>query len=220
MPYVEFLKINSPINPMVYRLTSAVGFRKVHTLLLYLLVTLRPSPLDAFKFSESVRNLNIRFHRAIDFIAPGVQSLQVVRLDLHDAGQYSTVQRLHFTHFEGSSNNLQPFKTLTDLFVGGDEAVTRFCTIIATSPDTCPALHTLSFGSFPDLDILFIMLERRNLYSHAATARIRKLELPTRLLFSNLKAVRDLLRGRIVDRQSNFEASFQGNIDMFLDRSM
>jgi hypothetical protein len=217
-PNVEVLEIKSSPNSMVHTLTSAAGFCKVHTLLLHLLGT---SPLRDFQISESVRNLRIKFNRAIGFIAPGVERLRVVRLDLHNASnRYNAIQNLHFTHFEGPSNNFQPFTTLADIFVGGDEAVTRFCLIIATDPDVCPVLHTLSFGRFPDLDILFIMLERRNLYSHPARARIKKLELPTRMSLSNFKSVRDLLRGRIVERQSNFEASLQSNLDMFLDPDM
>jgi hypothetical protein len=175
----------------------------------------------SFKLSKSVRNLRIGSSRPIGFITPGVERFQVEKIDLHNAGsQYSTVQRLHFTRFEGSSNNLQPFAILTEIFVDGDRAVTRLCTIIATSPDTCPALHTLSFGLFPELDILFIMLERRNLYCHATTARIKKVELPIRMSLSNFKTVRELLRGRMVERQSNFEASLQSNIDMHLDANV
>jgi F-box-like len=220
IPNVEFLQIQSNTNPMAYTLTSAAGFHKVHTLFLRLAGT-SVSALGDFKFSESVRNLDSDFKGAIDSISRGIERLRVVELDLHNAGsQCGTVQRLHFTRFEGPSNNLQPFVTLTSIHIGGDEAVTRFCAIIATSPDTCPALHTLSFRRFPDLDILFIMLERRNLYSHSARARIKKLELPSRMPLSNFKTVRDLLRGCIAERQSNFEASLQSNIDMFLDLDM
>jgi F-box-like len=219
MPNVNFLEIQSYFNSMVSKLISAIGFRNLDTLLLD--STSAGYPQVDSPFSESIKNLRIRSNLPHRAVAPGVERLQLGFLDLHSAGsQYSTVQSLDFAYFLGPSNNFQPFATVADIFIGGAKAVIRFCLIIAASPDTCPALHTLSFGQFPDLDILFIMLERRNLYSHSTRARIRKLGLPTRMSLSNFKIVRELLRGRIVERQSNFEASLQSNIDMFLDRDM
>jgi hypothetical protein len=221
VPNINFLELHCHVDSMVYELTSATGFYQVHTLSLNLSALGRGSPPEDFPLSKSVRSLKISFNGAVGFIAAEVESLQVITLDLDNAGgQYSTVQRLHFTHLKGVSNNLQPFTALTDLFVAGDEAVTRFCAILARSPEYSPALHTLSFGQFPDLDVLFIMLERRNLYSHAARARIRKLRLPTHLPLSNFRTIRDLLRGRMVERQSNYEASLQSNIDIFADADM
>jgi F-box-like len=222
IPNVEHLEIKSYINSLAFinKITSALGFRRVHTLLLDFYDS-GPSPAGEFKFPESVRNLKIISRWPNGSITPGVERLQVVVLNLQNAGsQYSTVQKLHLHHFRGASINFQPFTALTDILIDGDNPVTRFCVVIATYPDTCPALHTLSCGKFPDLDILFIMLEHRNLYSHSTTARIRNLELPTRMSLSNFKTVRELLRGRIVERQSNFEASLQSNMNMFLDLNM
>ncbi|KAG8811197.1 hypothetical protein FRC19_004051 [Serendipita sp. 401] len=102
-----------------------------------------------------------------------------------------------------------PFKYLRRLYLRGTSLqMTRLCHQIASRPHALPSLESISMCSYPCWDILFLMLERRNMSTVPNLCRIGYLELPA--LVSPLIAdlLRELLRGRFLQwRPSNYELS-------------
>ncbi|PVG03870.1 hypothetical protein CPB86DRAFT_748379 [Serendipita vermifera] len=98
-----------------------------------------------------------------------------------------------------------------------DPNVTKFCTLLALDPSKCPALESLNFSRLPELDIFFIMLENRNLRNTHGSKPLKNLGVPDCSSQHILRHVRDILRGKIPIRPSNFELSFLGSMDMILD---
>ncbi|KAG8758385.1 hypothetical protein FRC14_000154 [Serendipita sp. 396] len=95
---------------------------------------------------------------------------------------------------------------------------TQFCCDLALHPEAIPCLDSLIFQhEFPELDIVFILLERYNFRKQLGSSRIRQLRLmgPSDLI-APLKKICD---GKFTDRPPNHEISWVGNIDMILDAS-
>ncbi|KIM33845.1 hypothetical protein M408DRAFT_86294 [Serendipita vermifera MAFF 305830] len=98
--------------------------------------------------------------------------------------------------------------------------VTSVCQQLALYPWVCPALHTLTFGLCPEWDILFIMLEKRNIFSHQDISNFRSITLPVYIPTSLVDYVRDILRGRHVKRPSNYGLSLLGNAQIAFDPNL
>ncbi|KIM33844.1 hypothetical protein M408DRAFT_325427 [Serendipita vermifera MAFF 305830] len=98
--------------------------------------------------------------------------------------------------------------------------VTSVCQQLALYPWACPALHTLTFGLCPEWDILFITVERRNIFSHQDISKFRSITLPVSIPAALGDHVRNLLRGRRVKRPSNYDLSLVGNARIALDSSL
>jgi hypothetical protein len=240
MPNVKFFEIESYMSPMIHDLTSVSGFENLRTLVLDIrgernsVLSQQSSMLPSTVSTLTINGWDPRAPNG--FFATAVTNLRVSVFDprnsssgRHRDNHWPSIQKLHASHIQGPLHAHDPhapadwesFSSLTTLHIDGythsstysSEAddVTEICIFIAIWPDTCPALSTLSFGRFPDLDILFIMLERRNQrrdqHSSSTGARIRRLRLPTPVSQPNFKTIRDLLRGSIVERQSNQDAS-------------
>ena len=101
-----------------------------------------------------------------------------------------------------------------------DIAITGVCQQLALYPWVCPALHTLSFGLCPEWDILFIMLEGRNLFPQYQVSKFRSITLPVRIPAWLAQHVCGLLRGKRVKRPSNRDISLVGNANIALDPNM
>jgi hypothetical protein len=93
---------------------------------------------------------------------------------------------------------------------------------LAQYPDIFPALKCIWMKHFPDWDILFLMLERRNFHRdiYKSVSRIEAIKLPfapARMILEPLSA---LLRGHVSSRPSNFELSFDFIAPIFFDPEM
>ena len=235
LPNVEVLEICGIMSPLVCAILSPNGFQKINTLVLDINVVVYPNPGDrtpTAMLSDNIKTLRVKIDndhlqgicaRMIENLTIEVFGAKELTPGRHPEHGWCTVKYLHASQFSATVYDCESLSSLTTLSIAGhwrndveSEDITRFCIIIATSPSTCPALHTLSFGRIPDLDILLIMLERRNLASHENRARIRRLELPNQLSQSNMKIIHDLVCGRIVARQSNYEASLYSRINDLL----
>ncbi|KAG8796621.1 hypothetical protein FRC16_009604 [Serendipita sp. 398] len=96
---------------------------------------------------------------------------------------------------------------------------TQFCCDLALYPEAMPCLDSLTFHhEFPELDIVFILLERYNFRKQLGSSRIRQLSLrgPSDLI----APLKKICNGKFTDRPSNHEISWVGNIDMILDASL
>lgn len=113
------------------------------------------------------------------------------------------------------------FPFLTAISLVGEAEVptaTSLCAVLLYHPDACPVLETIEFfGSIPEWDILFIMLETRNF--HKITKKIRGLVLP--MIPHELRApLVSILRGIYTNRPSNRDLSFAGTMDLLFDGNM
>ncbi|CAG8614666.1 13210_t:CDS:2 [Acaulospora colombiana] len=100
------------------------------------------------------------------------------------------------------------------------EHFTRFCKDLALSPHNHPYLESISSSHIPEWDILFIMLERRNLYSPPGVHPICKLELPNRIPKGVFDSLHSVLECKTPQRPTNFELSLNGSIEIILDLSL
>jgi hypothetical protein len=98
--------------------------------------------------------------------------------------------------------------------------VTCFVREIACRPESYPSLEDIHLGTYPEWDIFFIMLERRNLLSSPSIKRIKKLSLPSALPHKIYQIIGDLIRCKWSDRPSNRELSVSGNARTILDENM
>jgi hypothetical protein len=98
--------------------------------------------------------------------------------------------------------------------------VTYFVKEIACHPESYPALEEIHLGEYPELDTLFIMLERRNLLASSTIKRIKKLGLPPSLPDKFYQMLGELLRCKWINRPSNRELSLSGNAKSILDSNM
>ncbi|PVG04316.1 hypothetical protein CPB86DRAFT_693954 [Serendipita vermifera] len=83
-----------------------------------------------------------------------------------------------------------------------------------------PSLESIAFRHFPEWDIFFIMLERRNLHHSGKVSPIEKIQLPSyypRFLFTPMH---DLICGKFPIRPSNYDLSVAGNTDVLGDKSI
>ncbi|PVF90976.1 hypothetical protein CPB86DRAFT_667659, partial [Serendipita vermifera] len=72
----------------------------------------------------------------------------------------------------------------------------------------------------PELDILVIMLERRNLLQGPSIKKIKKISLSSTCSLRIQKIISVLLGGRWVERPSNKDLSLAGNVDVLLDLTL
>ncbi|PVF97155.1 hypothetical protein CPB86DRAFT_874328 [Serendipita vermifera] len=100
------------------------------------------------------------------------------------------------------------------------EHFTRFCRDLSLSPHNHPYLESISSSHIPEWDILFIMLERRNLCFLLGVSPIRKLELPNRIPKGVFDSLHCLLECKTPQRPSNFDLSLAGSIEIILDLNL
>ncbi|KAG8773807.1 hypothetical protein FRC15_001753 [Serendipita sp. 397] len=97
---------------------------------------------------------------------------------------------------------------------------TQFCRELAICPDHMPNLQEIHLADPPEWDILCILLERYNFRTEVGSTRISCVHLGGDVPFFLLDTIRDLCAGKFVDRPSNFELSWIGNMDIILDRNL
>lgn len=141
-------------------------------------------------------------------------------IDLHNLGK---VQKMRVFLFTSGPTNPQLFGSLTTLMITeppGNSCSAKFCAHMILYPNTFPALHTVSLAQVPPLDLLFVMLEHRNLGNSSDRAHFKRFSLPVRPGRMVFTWIRDLLRGLVVDRISNVEASDWNMTEVILDRNV
>jgi hypothetical protein len=106
----------------------------------------------------------------------------------------------------------------------GAAGLNALCEEIISSPQIFPSLQHLASSAIPDWDILFIMLERRNLpspfNSPESISRIKVIEFRLLPSLRILKPLTALLGGRFTTRPSNRRLSLIGIAEAILDPNL
>jgi hypothetical protein len=92
--------------------------------------------------------------------------------------------------------------------------------LLASEPEECPFLEKIHFTQCPEWDLLFILLQRRNILHAPHATPISNLVFHSKppLLVQNL--IRQLLKGRYPDMPPLRDLSLAGNAEIMLDREM
>lgn len=85
------------------------------------------------------------------------------------------------------------------------------------NPNGFPALEELGLYQLPEWDIFFIMLERRNVIKVQGVTKLRKISLPKYYPKGLFGPVFDHISGKFPTRPSNWDLSFQGNMEPLED---
>lgn len=86
--------------------------------------------------------------------------------------------------------------------------------------DAFPALERIESSRYPEWDILFLMLERRNFLPNKSATRISTLVFPVIPSLVIVQSLAELLRGRFSNRPSNYELSLDGLTLTYTDPKM
>jgi len=97
---------------------------------------------------------------------------------------------------------------------------TQLCRDIALHPEYFPALSKLELDGCPELDILFILIEGRNIATPPGISPISILQLPTHCPPFLVEQLRDLVKGVKCGVSSYYDLSIAGNYDIITDPSM
>ncbi|KIM23554.1 hypothetical protein M408DRAFT_27779 [Serendipita vermifera MAFF 305830] len=96
---------------------------------------------------------------------------------------------------------------------------TFLCLSLLYQPEACPRLQELEFGSLPEWDCLFLMLERRNFHRNQLLSRISKISVPF-VPYHLRSSLSTLLRGEFAARPCNYDLSINGTKEALFDASM
>jgi hypothetical protein len=110
-------------------------------------------------------------------------------------------------------------EVMTDIIPLGRN-VTKLCRDIALHPEYFPAVSKLELEICPDLDILFILLESRNVETPPGISPISTLVIPTRCPPFLVERLRDLVKGIRHSVSNYYDLSITGNYDIMTDASM
>jgi hypothetical protein len=91
---------------------------------------------------------------------------------------------------------------------------------VALNPTNIPKLRHIELEIFPEWDLLFVMLERRNFLMGGRISPIKSLTFPSMPHSVILRPLSDRLRGHFSERPSNRSLSLQGIAPIFLDKTM
>ncbi|PVF99139.1 hypothetical protein CPB86DRAFT_670478, partial [Serendipita vermifera] len=97
---------------------------------------------------------------------------------------------------------------------------TSFIRDVACRPDSYPSLEVIELDECPELDILMIMLERRNLLQGPGINKIKEISFRSPCSLGILKIISTLLGGKWVERPSNKDLSLAGNAEALLDLTL
>jgi hypothetical protein len=92
--------------------------------------------------------------------------------------------------------------------------------LLATELGSCPLLERIHFTQFPEWDLLFILLQRRNILNGPHMTPISYLSFPFEPPSFILNPLRQLLKGIYPDMPPLRELSLAGNVEIMLDREM
>ncbi|KAG8787560.1 hypothetical protein FRC20_002645 [Serendipita sp. 405] len=100
------------------------------------------------------------------------------------------------------------------------QAASDFCAHLILRPQDFPLLEQLEFYIFPEWDLLFLMLERRNFLLDQSVLKITTVILPTTLGLILRGSLTSLLRGQFANRLSNHDLSIVGIGEIYFDHSL
>ncbi|KAG8808805.1 hypothetical protein FRC17_003768, partial [Serendipita sp. 399] len=98
--------------------------------------------------------------------------------------------------------------------------VSDFCVSIILRPHDCPSLEQIEFLQYPEWDLLYIMLERRNFLRDARISPIRLVSMPSSIGLALRQPLNSLLRGRFANRCSNQDVSLVAITEVYSDSSL
>ncbi|KAG8830536.1 hypothetical protein FRC17_004743 [Serendipita sp. 399] len=145
---------------------------------------------------------------------------EYVNIDL-DAERFPKLSRLHWnsSHLGWNISSHSQLKTL--IFMRGCSPIgSNFCEYLILRPGDFPSLEQVEFHEFPEWDLVFLMLERRNFLLDPSISRIRTLVLPTTLGFLMKTPLTLLLGGQFANRLSNHDLSIAGIGETYFDKSL
>jgi hypothetical protein len=175
--------------------------------------------------SLSLKHLNILqdfgedpVDKNMDNLYSPVVSLEQ-QIDLKTWPSLETIS-LYKNWVQWGQSSLDSLKTVTIWEPDDNDVVdnaTYFVREIARRPESYPSLEEIHLGVCPEWDILFIMLERRNLLASQGVTRIKTLWLPSSLPDSIYQGIGEIMRCKWPERPSNRELSLAGNAKTILD---
>ncbi|PVF93221.1 hypothetical protein CPB86DRAFT_129006 [Serendipita vermifera] len=102
----------------------------------------------------------------------------------------------------------------------GNIGITSFVKDLATRPESYPSLEEIELEECPELDILIIMLERRNLLQGPEIKKIKRISFQSPCSLSIQRVISTILGGKWADRPSNEDLSLAGNAEILLDLTL
>ncbi|KAG8801520.1 hypothetical protein FRC16_000304 [Serendipita sp. 398] len=100
------------------------------------------------------------------------------------------------------------------------QATSDFCVSMILRPHDCPSLEQVEFLQYPEWDLLYIMLERRNFLHDSSVCPIRLVSMPSSIGLVLRQPLNGLLRGRFVNRGSNQDVSLAAICEAYFDPSL
>jgi hypothetical protein len=97
---------------------------------------------------------------------------------------------------------------------------TFFCGELAKRPEAFPSLECLRMWCFPDWDIFFVMLEKRNFQKNDRISLIRTIAFPVLPSPDIVHAIACRLDGRLSERPSNYDLSRFAQLDEYFDLNL
>jgi hypothetical protein len=239
LPNIQHLTVRCHDFPTARMLTSGNGFQ--HLVILSLNVMLRRGSIpDGIlePFAASVERVSYWINGTFskEFIplqSHHIKYLEICSFALSEIDMHS--QRWMALHTMELNHNItvnwkgpiyQNLHTISLIaFPGGHMSQggrtgTKVCRDIALHPEYFPALSRLKFGTCPELDILFILLETRNVVTPPGITPISTLVIPTCCPPSLIERLRDLIKGTNHDVPRYYDLSIAGNYDIITDASM
>ena len=124
-----------------------------------------------------------------------------------------------FRQLRWEVTSLQSLKLIT--FTAASVRISQeFLLHLILYPKHCPTLEQIEFQAYPEWDLLFLMLERRNFLQNGGVTSIRTIGLPTTIGLILREPLLDLLRGRYAKRLSNYDISMAGLAEIYFDRNL
>jgi hypothetical protein len=101
-----------------------------------------------------------------------------------------------------------------------EENANRLIKLLATNPESYPSLERIHFTQFPEWDLLFILLRRRNVLNGPHVTPISYLSFPSKAPSFVVKHLRQLLKGMYPNLSPLRNFSLVANVEIILDRDM
>jgi hypothetical protein len=239
LPNIQHLTIQCHDFLTIRMLTSINGFQHLETLSLNAILRERSISDGVLEpFAASVKRVTYWMdgtlsNQLIPLQSHHIEHLEICSSTLSELDMYSQGwMALHTMEF--NYNITVNWKGLTYrhlhsicllTFPGGHMSQggrngTKVCRDIALHPEYFPALSKLELGACPELDILFILLETRNVVTPPGISPISALVIPTCCPPSLVERLRDLIKGINRGTSRYYDLSIAGNYDIITDASM
>ncbi|KAG8821361.1 CCA tRNA nucleotidyltransferase, mitochondrial [Serendipita sp. 399] len=170
--------------------------------------------------SESVATLTVSSFRS------GPQASKQLDAELWPAVTDLSIPGSAIAWRRGSDGNFKHLRSV-ELEVEWEDKwdhSSQFCRDLALYSEYMPVLEEIHFSHPPEWDMLCILLERYNFRTTAAeggaNTRISCISFGGDVPYSLLEPIKSLCAGKFVERPSNLELSWVGNVDIIRDRDL